>query len=71
MLRKINATIRIAGRMDMYDSVVCGPAVSIDLPMIGSTSDVATIPAPPMMESPNAPLLGMYSATNPSIVGQK
>lgn len=61
----------IPGSIAMLRSVSCGPSVEIERPMIGSTIDVATIPAPPRIDNPNAPLFGMYSATNPNIVGQK
>lgn len=33
--------------------------------------DTDSIPAPPIIESPNAPASGRYSATKPSIVDQK
>src|SRR5688500_17116486 len=46
-------------------------ALSYHLPMIGSISAVENIPAPPIKDKPNAPVLGRYSETNPSIVGQK
>src|SRR3982751_2132121 len=44
---------------------------SYHLPMIGITSDVENIPAPPINDKPSAPVLGKYSETKPSIVGQK
>jgi len=59
------------GNTDMFRNVIWGPAVSIDLPIIGNTIEVATKPAPPRMDIPNAPLLGMYSEATPIIVGQK
>ncbi len=46
-------------------------ALSNHLPMIGNISEVENIPAPPINDKPNAPVLGRYSETNPSIVGQK
>ena len=67
----IKATIRIMGKTDILRKVVCGPAVSIDLPIIGSTIEVATNPAPPRIDIPKAPLLGTYSDATPIIVGQK
>src|SRR6185503_15441512 len=39
--------------------------------IMGTTSEVENIPAPPIMESPRAPVLGRYSETKPNIVGQK
>mgnify|MGYP006357476393 CR=1 FL=1 len=39
----------------MYRRVTCGPAVSIERPIMGSTIEVATIPAPPMMEGDIGP----------------
>src|SRR5690349_16959538 len=41
------------------------------LPIIGITNEVENIPAPPINERPSAPVLGKYSDTKPSIVGQK
>ena len=57
----MNATTRIAGSTDMFLKVIAGPAVSIDLPMIGSTIEVATNPAPPKIDMPSAPDFGTYS----------
>src|SRR5215469_8117929 len=45
--------------------------LSYHLPINGITSEVENIPAPPINERPSAPVLGKYSETNPSIVGQK
>ena len=39
--------------------------------VIGITSEEENIPAPPINERPRAPVLGKYSETNPSMVGQK
>ena len=68
---KMKRTTRIAGKMTINCNVCCGPAVSIDLPIIGNTMEVATIPAPPITDNPSAPLFGTYSEMNPSMVGQK
>ena len=46
MDRATKAKIRITGNTDMFRKVICGPEVSIDFPMMGSTIDVATNPAP-------------------------
>ena len=43
MDRATKAKIRITGNTDMFRKVICGPEVSIDFPMMGSTIDVATI----------------------------
>src|SRR5690349_12053464 len=40
-------------------------------PINGITNEVENIPAPPIKERPRAPVLGKYSETKPSIVGQK
>src|SRR6516225_5049378 len=45
--------------------------LSYHLPIIGMTRDVENIPAPPIKDNPSAPVLGRYSETKPSIVGQK
>ena len=45
--------------------------LSNQFPITGSISDTENIPAPPISESPNAPDFGTYSATKPSMVGQK
>src|SRR4051812_40732398 len=44
---------------------------SYHLPMIGIIKEVENIPAPPISDKPKAPVLGKYSETKPSIVGQK
>ena len=45
---------------------------SYHLPIIGIMSEVEKHPAPPINDSsPNAPVLGRYSDTKPSMVGQK
>ena len=62
---------RIAGSIDIFLKVNAGPAVSIDLPIIGNTIDVATKPAPPRIDIPNAPDFGTYSDATPIMVGQK
>ena len=67
----MKAIIKIIGNIDIFRRVICGPAVSIDLPMIGNTIDVATNPAPPKIDIPKAPLFGTYSDATPIIVGQK
>lgn len=67
----MNATTRIVGKTDKLRNVIWGPAVSIDFPIMGKTIDVATKPAPPKIDIPNAPLLGTYSEATPIIVGQK
>ena len=69
--RAMNAKIRMAGSIDIFRSVTCGPAVSIDFPIMGNAIEVATNPAPPRIDIPNAPLLGTYSAATPIMVGQK
>lgn len=46
-------------------------ALSNHLPITGNTSETENIPAPPINDNPNAPVLGRYSDTKPSIVGQK
>jgi len=46
-------------------------AVSSIRPMIGRTTDTESIPSPPIMDSPNAPLCGRFSEINASVVGQK
>ena len=65
------ATIKMIGRTDMLRNVICGPAVSMDFPMIGNTMEVATKPAPPRIDIPSAPLRGIYSEATPIMVGQK
>src|SRR4051812_20971698 len=44
---------------------------SYHFPISGRISETENIPAPPISERPSAPDLGTYSATKPSIVGQK
>jgi hypothetical protein len=46
-------------------------ALSYHPPIMGRIREVENIPAPPISESPNAPVFGVYSDTNPSMVGQK
>lgn len=46
-------------------------ALSSHFPITGKINETENIPAPPINESPNAPVFGKYSDTNPSIVGQK
>ena len=46
-------------------------ALSNHLPITGIIKAVENIPAPPINDKPKAPVLGRYSETKPSIVGQK
>ena len=46
-------------------------ALSSMRPMIGSTKDTDSIPRPPMIERPSAPLSGRRSEISASVVGQK
>ena len=41
------------------------------LPIIGKINATDSIPPPPIRDKPKAPVLGRYSETNPSMVGQK
>src|SRR6056297_1977228 len=61
----------MAGKIDIVRSASWGLALSIRLPIIGSTIETESIPAAPIMDKPKAPVSGRYSATKPSIVGQK
>lgn len=67
----MKATIKIAGNMDIVLSASIALALSIKLPITGKTTDTESIPAPPIIDNPKAPVSGRYSATKPSIVGQK
>ena len=67
----MNKTINIAGKTDMIFNASLALALSRMFPIMGNTIETDSIPAPPMIESPKAPLSGIYSATNDSIVGQK
>ena len=71
IIKMIKPTIRMAGKIDMILKVAWAPTSSIDLPIIGRTIEVATNPAPPKIDIPNAPLFGTYSEATPIIVGQK
>src|SRR5579871_2326337 len=44
---------------------------SYHLPIKGIMIAVENMPAPPINDKPNAPVLGKYSETKPSMVGQK
>src|SRR5580658_816450 len=46
-------------------------ALSYHFPIRGRINDVENMPAPPISDSPRAPVRGRYSDTNPSMVGQK
>jgi len=41
------------------------------LPIRGKINDTENIPVPPIRAKPMAPVLGRYSDTKPSMVGQK
>ena len=71
MKSPINAAIKIAGNIDMVLSASCALASSINFPIIGNTIDTDSIPKPPIIDKPKAPVSGKYSATNPNMVGQK
>ena len=48
------------------------PAVlSRILPIMGNAAATDSVPNPPMMDRPNAPLCGKFSDINASVVGQK
>lgn len=67
----MNAAIKIAGKIDIVRNASMALASSINFPMSGKTTETDNIPAPPIIDNPNAPVSGRYSATKPSIVGQK
>ena len=52
-------------------AVAFSRALSIQLPITGFHKLSANIPAPPIIDIPRAPLSGMFSATKPTMVGQK
>src|SRR5215207_6903980 len=45
--------------------------LSYHLPITGNIKETENIPAPPINDRPKAPVLGKYSDTKPSMVGQK
>src|SRR5579863_10093557 len=53
------------------DAIAAAFALSNHFPITGRINEVENMPAPPISDSPRAPVLGRYSETNPSMVGQK
>src|SRR5579863_3606285 len=53
------------------DAIAEAFALSNHFPIRGRTREVENMPAPPISDSPRAPVFGRYSDTNPSMVGQK
>jgi len=52
--------------------ITCIPfELSRNRPITGSTIETDKLPSPPIIESPKAPLSGMFSEINASVVGQK
>ncbi len=46
-------------------------SMSMKMPIIGKEMDAAKLPIPPITLNPKAPLSGIFSETNPNMVGQK
>src|SRR6186713_819886 len=55
------------------DPAAMAPALKLSyhFPIKGRINETENMPAPPISDSPRAPVLGRYSDTKPSIVGQK
>src|SRR5579872_6118395 len=71
VIKVLDPAIASAADDPAPDATAAAFAPSYHFPIRGRIREVENMPAPPISESPIVPVLGRYSDTNPSMVGQK